>query len=78
MFQLDIAFKLEHLQSSSSKCGKRLKRQQADLSSKIPSLHAMLSPVMLLCHVSVCHIIISHQKDCKGLGETGIAGLLQS
>lgn len=48
MFQLDIAFKLEHLQSSSSKCGKRLERQRADLSSKIPSSHVALLPVMLL------------------------------
>ena len=76
MFQLDIAFKLEHLQSSSSKCGKRLKRQQADLSSKISSSRATLSPVMLLYRIIVCHIIISHQKGCTYLGETGIAGLL--
>lgn len=48
MFQLDIAFKLEHLQSSSSKCGKRLEREQADLSSKISSLHTTLLPAVLL------------------------------
>lgn len=78
MFQLDIAFKLEHLQSSSSKYGKRLERQRADLSSKIPSSHATLSPVMLSYHSIVCHIIISHKKGCTDLGETEIAGLLWS
>jgi len=76
MFQLDIAFKLEHLQSSSSKCRKRLKRQQAELSSKIPSSHATLLPVMLLYRIIVCRITTSHQKGCTNLGETGIAGLL--
>lgn len=76
MLQFDLAFKLEHLQSSSSKCGKRLKRQQADLSSKIQSPHITLLPVMLSYHIIVCHTIVLHRKGCTNLRESGIAGLL--
>lgn len=68
MFQLDIAFKLEHLQSSSSKCGKRLEREQADLSSKIPPSHA--------CHAFVARFSLSYYHPMTNQGETGIAGLL--
>lgn len=63
IFQPDIAFKLEHLQSSSSRRGKRLEEEQADLSSKIPSHtpHYHLS-----CFCSTFQSVISSSHDKSG------------